>query len=171
LIVPLPQRRVNSSGSKGLEKSNAFYTTLFGQSPAKIRPRYAKFEVAEPPVNLSLNEVGGATGQNNPVAHFGIQVKSSRAVKQIADRLQEAVRLSEIEELPQHEVADRIGLSVSGAKSRVQRGRAMLREVLDQCCVFQFDRQGNLMDCDPKPDRNVCRDCGDLELPPISKHA
>ncbi len=75
---------------KNLEKSIAFYTSLLGQPPTKTRPRYAKFEVAEPPVNLSLNEVGGPTGQNNPVAHFGIQVKTSEAVKRIADRLQQA---------------------------------------------------------------------------------
>jgi hypothetical protein len=68
----------------------AFYTTLFGQAPTKTRPRYAKFEVAEPPVNLALNEVGGATGPNNPVAHFGIQVKSTEAVNRVADRLRAA---------------------------------------------------------------------------------
>ena len=62
---------------KSLERSIAFYSTLFGQGPTKTRPRYAKFEVAEPPVNLAINEVGGATGPNNPVAHFGIQVKST----------------------------------------------------------------------------------------------
>ena len=61
---------------RNLERSVAFYRTLFGQGPTKTRPGYAKFEVAEPPVNLALNEVGGATGPNNPVAHFGIQVKS-----------------------------------------------------------------------------------------------
>jgi catechol 2,3-dioxygenase-like lactoylglutathione lyase family enzyme len=65
---------------QNLERSVAFYRTLFGQQPTKTRPRYAKFEVAEPPVNLALNEVGGATGPNNPVAHFGIQVKTSAAV-------------------------------------------------------------------------------------------
>jgi catechol 2,3-dioxygenase-like lactoylglutathione lyase family enzyme len=75
---------------KNLERSVAFYTSLLGQPPSKARPRYAKFEVAEPPVNLSLNEVGGATGQNNPVAHFGIQLKSSEAVRQMANRLQQA---------------------------------------------------------------------------------
>lgn len=83
---------------KNLEKSIAFYTSLLGPPPTKTRPRYAKFEVAEPPVNISLNEVGGATGQNNPVAHFGIQVKSSDAVKQIADRLQQAALETRIEE-------------------------------------------------------------------------
>src|SRR5262245_15350976 len=72
---------------KNLERSVAFYNTLFGQGPTKTRPRYAKFEVAEPPVNLALNEVGGATGPNNPVAHFGIQVKSTEAVSTVAERL------------------------------------------------------------------------------------
>ena len=83
---------------KNLEKSIDFYTSLFGQSPTKTRPRYAKFEVAEPPVNLSLNEVGGTTGQSNPVAHFGIQVKTSDAVKQIGDRLQQVGMETRIEE-------------------------------------------------------------------------
>jgi catechol 2,3-dioxygenase-like lactoylglutathione lyase family enzyme len=73
-----------------LERSVAFYRTLFGQGPTKVRPGYAKFEVAQPPVNLSLNEAGGQTGPNNPVAHFGIQVKSTEAVSQVADRLKAA---------------------------------------------------------------------------------
>jgi catechol 2,3-dioxygenase-like lactoylglutathione lyase family enzyme len=73
-----------------LERSVAFYNTLLGQGPTKTRPRYAKFEVAKPPVNLALNEVGGATGPNNPVAHFGVQVKSSEAVSTVAERLKKA---------------------------------------------------------------------------------
>lgn len=73
-----------------LEKSIAFYRTLFGQEPTKTRPGYAKFEVAEPPVNMSLNVVGGDTGPNNSVAHFGIQVKSTDVVKLVTDRLERA---------------------------------------------------------------------------------
>lgn len=83
---------------QSLERSVAFYRTLFGQGPTKTRPRYAKFEVAEPPVNLALNEVGGETGPNNPVAHFGIQVKSTIAVKEVADRLREAGLETAVEE-------------------------------------------------------------------------
>ena len=73
-----------------LEKSVAFYRALFGQGPTKARPGYAKFEVAEPPVNLALNAVGGATGPTNPVAHFGVQVKSAAAVGVVAERLRAA---------------------------------------------------------------------------------
>ena len=83
---------------KNLERSVAFYRSLFGQEPTKTRPRYAKFEVAEPPVNLALNEVGGDTGPNNPVAHFGIQVKSTEAVKTIAGRLKDAGLKTKTEE-------------------------------------------------------------------------
>jgi predicted enzyme related to lactoylglutathione lyase len=83
---------------KNLERSMAFYRTLFGQEPTKTRPHYAKFEVAEPPVNLALNEVGGETGPNNPVAHFGIQLRSTQAVKEIGDRLMKAVLETRVEE-------------------------------------------------------------------------
>lgn len=80
---------------------------------------------------------------------------------QLPDKYREAVQLTEREGLTQQEVADRLGLSLSGAKSRVQRGRGMLKEVLEQCCTFEFDRRGNLLDVDPRPDRTVCRDCGE----------
>lgn len=69
-----------------LERSIAFYQILFGQGPTKTRPGYAKFEVAEPPVNLALNAVGGATGPNNATAHFGVQVKSTSAVTAFEQR-------------------------------------------------------------------------------------
>jgi catechol 2,3-dioxygenase-like lactoylglutathione lyase family enzyme len=93
------ERRIHMGlAVQSLERSTAFYTTLFGQEPTKTRPHYAKFEVAQPPVNLSLNEVGGVTGPNNSVAHFGIQVKSTDAVRVVADRLKEAGLEISIEE-------------------------------------------------------------------------
>jgi RNA polymerase sigma-70 factor (ECF subfamily) len=73
----------------------------------------------------------------------------------------QAVQLSEIEGLPQQEVADRLGLSLSGAKSRIQRGRLMLKDELERCCRFEFDRRGNVMDYEPRPERTVCRNCGE----------
>jgi catechol 2,3-dioxygenase-like lactoylglutathione lyase family enzyme len=75
---------------KDLERSVAFYRALLGHGPTKTRPGYAKFEVAEPPVNLALNEVTGIIGPLHPVAHFGIQVKSTEAVRQYAERLHQA---------------------------------------------------------------------------------
>jgi RNA polymerase sigma-70 factor, ECF subfamily len=56
----------------------------------------------------------------------------------MVDRLpgtyRDAVRLSELDGLPQREVAQRLGLSLSGTKSRVQRGREQLRQLVEACC-------------------------------------
>lgn len=64
-----------------------------------------------------------------------------------------ALQLSEIDGLPQREVAERLGLSVSGAKSRVQRGRKLLRERLLECCEVEAIAGG--LDCTPRT-----RNCG-----------
>lgn len=48
-------------------------------------------------MNLALNEVGGETSPGNPVAHFGIQVKSTDAVKEIRQRLADAGITAETE--------------------------------------------------------------------------
>jgi RNA polymerase sigma-70 factor (ECF subfamily) len=57
-----------------------------------------------------------------------------------------ALRLTELEGLTQRELADMEGLSLSGAKSRVQRGRAMVKAMMLDCCHFEFDRQGRVVD-------------------------
>lgn len=75
---------------RDVEKSIPFYSTLFGQPPTKTRPGYAKFEVAEPPVNLALNAAAGPTGPHDAVSHFGVQVKSADAVREVAARLEAA---------------------------------------------------------------------------------
>ena len=116
--------------------------------------------------DVSLADMDVAEGQ---AGKDPLRASASIWLEELVARLpptyQEAVRLSEIEGWPQHKVAKRLGLSVSGAKSRIQRGRLMLRQVIDQCCTIQFDRQGNLTDCEPKPNQTACRDCGDRELP------
>lgn len=63
----------------------------------------------------------------------------------------EALRLTEFDGLTQRELAERLGLSLSGAKSRVQRARAKLREQLEQCCRFEFDRRGNIIEAHSLP--------------------
>lgn len=85
-------------------------------------------------------------------------------VNQLPDGYREAVRFSEIDGVSQQAVADHLQLSLSGAKSRIQRGRQMLRSVLDDCCRFEFDRRGRITDIEPRPERTVCRNCDELEL-------
>lgn len=62
----------------------------------------------------------------------------------------EALRLTEIEGLTQKEAAERAGISLSGMKSRVQRGRAQLRTWLDLCCEIALDVRGHVIGCEPR---------------------
>ena len=68
------------------DESVRFYRTFLGLEPVKLKPGYAKFDVAEPALNLTLNaspDVGGGA-----LNHLGIQVASTAAVKEAAVRLQ-----------------------------------------------------------------------------------
>ncbi|MYG20571.1 MAG: sigma-70 family RNA polymerase sigma factor [Gemmatimonadales bacterium] len=62
----------------------------------------------------------------------------------------EALLLTYFRGLSQVEAAQRLELSVSGMKSRVQRARAMLRRQLMDCCDFEMDRRGGVIDMRPR---------------------
>ncbi|MGH2593595.1 MAG: RNA polymerase sigma factor SigZ [Anaerolineae bacterium] len=78
-------------------------------------------------------------------------------VECLPEKYRQAIVLSEFQGLTQQEVGERLGLSLSGAKSRVQRGRDLLRAALLDCCHFEFDRRGRLIGYTPRPD--CCRHC------------
>lgn len=76
---------------------------------------------------------------------------------------EQAVELVDVEGLSQREYAERVGLSISGAKSRVQRGRRMLEEVVRACCDLETDVRGNVIGyerracaCDAGADAQGC---------------
>ena len=71
-----------------LDASVGFYRRLFGTEPAKLRPGYANFAVAEPPLKLVLIE--GEPGEETRLDHLGVEVASSAAVDDAARRLREA---------------------------------------------------------------------------------
>ncbi len=67
-----------------LEGSIAFYSALFGVEPAKRRPGYANFAIAEPPLKLVLLE--GAAEQPTVMDHLGVEVQTTEQVSAATDR-------------------------------------------------------------------------------------
>lgn len=61
----------------------------------------------------------------------------------------EAIRLADYHGLKQTDIAKELGISLSGAKSRVQRARKMMKEIYTSCCHFEFDIYGNVIDYYP----------------------
>ncbi len=79
-------------------------------------------------------------------------------IQSLPEHYREALQLTEEHGIKQRELAKRLGVSVSGAKSRVQRARARLRDLLMECCHFEFDRYGAIIDYHPR----TCRCCSPL---------
>lgn len=74
-------------------------------------------------------------------------------VARLPDEYQKALVMSDVQGITQAKVAGELNLSVSGAKSRVQRARGKMKDMLLDCCHFQFDRLGRAVAMDSK-------DCG-----------
>ena len=68
------------------EKSVQFYKAMFGLEPVKLKPGYAKFDVSEPALNLTLNYVGPVK-DHGALNHLGVQVTSTEAVFEAKQRL------------------------------------------------------------------------------------
>jgi len=88
----------------------------------------------------------------------------STCLKPMIDTLpalyRDALQLSEIEGLKQKQVAETLGLSLSGAKSRVQRGRGLILDLLNDCCRFERDHHGTMVGYEPRnSDCSGCTDC------------
>src|ERR687896_875442 len=69
------------------EESVKFYRAMFGVEPVKWKPNYAKFDIAEPPLNLTLNYEGEVKHQG-ALNHLGIEVPSTAEVLAAKERLQ-----------------------------------------------------------------------------------
>lgn len=77
----------------------------------------------------------------------------------------QALELADLRGMKQEEVASQLGLSISGAKSRVQRARQKLKQAFLDCCHFEFDHNGRAMDfqsncdrCANESHRSGCKD-------------
>jgi catechol 2,3-dioxygenase-like lactoylglutathione lyase family enzyme len=79
-----------------LDASIEFYSRLFSTGPAKRRPGYANFAIAEPPLKLVLLE--GQPGQSTVMDHLGVEVESTGQVAAAAGRLADEGLATEVEE-------------------------------------------------------------------------
>lgn len=109
--------------------------------------------------------IGGEEADAEEQGTNELEEELAGSVKAMMDCLPEVYRealwLDTFEGVGQAEIAARLGISLSGAKSRVQRARAQLRQMLFECCHFQFDRRGAVIDYRPRTRCECCQEgCG-----------
>lgn len=73
---------------RDVEQSLEFYRKMLGIEPSKVRKGYAKFDVQNPPLNLTLNQV--PFGERGALSHMGIQVASTDDVLAMREKWAEA---------------------------------------------------------------------------------
>lgn len=69
----------------------------------------------------------------------------------LPEKYREPLKMADFDGLSQQAIADQLGLSLSGAKSRVQRGRQLFKELLMESCNIELGREG-IIDFYPKPE-------------------
>jgi len=118
-----------------------------------------------PTSGASLDGIEAAATENDYDAAALISTSLRDLVDRLPAKYRDALVLTEFEGRSQVEMATELGLSVRGAKSRVQRARTMLRDELLACCHFEFDRYGHVIDYEPRP--RCCEpDVGHQPAPP-----
>lgn len=94
-------------------------------------------------------------GRHLPTPLESLQPCIAPLVAKLPEKYRQALSL-DLEGIPQQAIALRQGVGLSGAKSRVQRARNLLRREFDRCCAFSHDDDGSLLDYRKRPGGPSC---------------
>jgi RNA polymerase sigma-70 factor (ECF subfamily) len=113
------------------------------QESARQRARHplARHEYDEPAV---------AEPESSAPSETGLAAFAAAAISRLPSPYREALTLTELQGVTQLAAAKLLGISTSGMKSRVQRGREKLRELLESNCDIALDVRGGVMSCEPR---------------------
>lgn len=100
-------------------------------------------------------------------SHLVDELIDERAIKDLSDciepfihKLPEEVRdimlMTELNNISQKEVAAKLNMNYTTVRSKVQRGRAKLKEIFSDCCVISQGAKGSIMDYTPRNQQNYC---------------
>jgi RNA polymerase sigma-70 factor, ECF subfamily len=103
--------------------------------------------------------------EDEPDAASEVAASIGDMLRCLPRKYRQALELTDMQGLSQAELAARLNMSISGAKSRVQRAREKLKDLLLDCCHFEFDRFGRVIDyyanCPACASEYPPKECGD----------
>jgi len=126
-----------------IENESKIYAWVYQITRNAIIDYYRKkkytFELFDLPETIPLYE-----NEEKVIDELAICIKSM--VNHLPEKYKQAIMLTELGNLTQKDLAVELNMSISGAKSRVQRARKMLKEMLLECCECKFDTYGNIIE-------------------------
>ena len=93
--------------------------------------------------NAELPDILKSDSQDDVSAiRDAVLISTIRYMEELPEAYRVPLQLSELEDMPMPKIALHLGLSLTAVKSRVQRGRQLLKKKLQDCCRFEFDQHG-----------------------------
>ncbi len=113
------------------------------------------------PIAHGTDLVDAARGDSDEAADLQLELGECVAlfVARLPSPYREAITLTELQGLTQKQAGEMLGTSLSGMKSRVQRGREKIREMFEECCEISVDGRGRVVDCEARDLDQVPEDC------------
>jgi RNA polymerase sigma-70 factor (ECF subfamily) len=143
------------AGRHALRAASKLRTWLFQITQNTIVDYYRTRRPAVPlPPDLGTTE-----GPESGDAEQALAQCLAPLVRRLPARYREALEHTELEGRTQKAAAALLGLSISGAKSRVQRARKLLEAMLVACCRLEFDSRGRVMGYEREADCRGCASC------------
>lgn len=149
-----------------LRDDERFTGWLFGIARSALadrgrdRARHPQVRTAEPDERVDTVDRVGRDDERGAAAE-ALAACLALFIADLPSPYREALTLVELEGLGAARAAELVGISTSGMKSRVQRGRARLRQVLEACCVIALDVRGAVIDVAPRaPAHCTCHSTG-----------
>ncbi len=132
------------SSIESLKDENRIHGWIYRITRNAINDYYRKYGNAA--VSGEFPEDMAAETDEDLIFNGEIAACLKSMINNLPEKYREAILLTEFHNLTQKELSERLGISISGAKSRVQRAREKLKEMLLNCCQLEFDRMGNIID-------------------------
>jgi RNA polymerase sigma-70 factor, ECF subfamily len=122
-----------------------------------------RLRARHPPAPAAPTEEPSEPAAAGPDDHLEAELSECIAlfVARLPSPYREAVTLTELQGLTQKDAAVMLGVSLSGMKSRVQRGRERIRRMFEECCELSVDCRGHVTECTPRSLDDVPADCRD----------
>jgi RNA polymerase sigma-70 factor (ECF subfamily) len=129
----------------GLEGDSKISSWIFKIAHNTVIDFYRKQKA----ILLPLDEEYSAKNESRNSAAYEIASGLEEMVNTLPEKYAKTLILVEFSGLSNKEASQKLGISVSGVKSRVQRARKMIKDSLMRCCHFVFDRFGTILDYHP----------------------
>jgi RNA polymerase sigma-70 factor, ECF subfamily len=127
-----------------LKDPDKLYPWVFRTTRNAIADHYRGNSTA--PANLDENAEAFAVEPDDPAVEEEVLSWLEPMISELPPKYRDALMLVDIQGLTQVELSGKLEISPSGAKSRVQRGREKLKDLLLECCRLEFGRSGKIVE-------------------------